>query len=442
MLSVIVESRAHTPGRTRHAPAHLLQPRHGVDTMRMLPPPWLGTTHTPRLRPHVHLAWSHVNTHAQHRAPPSRISTEVRLLRQSWASAAPQSPLCSAATARPVHVRASFIQAQPPTDNIIMMRSAATWREWNSRHCAKCVCVCGGSSSNTRHAARRGAQPAHPNTATGEGSRASVWNRVAVYDRGTLTPPPKPSPKCCASMRHGPAQVRSGARCWWCAVTWRHRQLPSSGDSTGARAAYLDGLGGLAFDLMRHGGGLVHLGTPTHAHCAPYPKRGNAAERERERESERERERALQLCSAGWRLGARLPGGECVWQIHRMVASCGVCVCVCALNDQWWSVTRGDRRHSLNGGHVMVNPQTVPNKHVMQQMSLNFFLIIIYFIKTHRDAALLETHTHTQRCVLLCIYVVLIISDRQHFLNNNSNQYYRSKHKYNNMKYGCRSGFI
>ncbi|KAK9538100.1 hypothetical protein VZT92_005657 [Zoarces viviparus] len=40
-------------------------------------------------------------------------------------------------------------------------------------------------------------------------------------------------------------------------------QISSLLRGTNIRSAYLDGLRGLAFDLMRYGGGLVHLETPT-----------------------------------------------------------------------------------------------------------------------------------------------------------------------------------
>lgn len=43
----------------------------------------------------------------------------------------------------------------------------------------------------------------------------------------------------------------------------------SGAQKAGTGSTYLDGLGGLAFDLVRYGGGLVHLGTHSHAHTPP-----------------------------------------------------------------------------------------------------------------------------------------------------------------------------
>lgn len=67
------------------------------------------------------------------------------------------------------------------------------------------------------------------------------------------------APARCASMRitkAQPAKFRSDA------------ELPRTAEvaeraEQRLREAYLDGLRGLAFHLVRHGGGLIHVGTPT-----------------------------------------------------------------------------------------------------------------------------------------------------------------------------------
>lgn len=75
----------------------------------------------------------------------------------------------------------------------------------------------------------------------------------------------KPSPKCCASMRIAVPQARAEVLSRYRAAADKERhktgiiplQLRIILDK-----AYLDGLRGLAFNLMRYSGGLVHLGTP------------------------------------------------------------------------------------------------------------------------------------------------------------------------------------
>lgn len=75
----------------------------------------------------------------------------------------------------------------------------------------------------------------------------------------------KPSPKRCASMRIAHQTRTEVFNCHRAAAdTELHKTRRSSSQRRiNIHKPHLDGLRRLAFNLMRYGGGLVHLGTPT-----------------------------------------------------------------------------------------------------------------------------------------------------------------------------------